>query len=64
MPNNNNQTNQNDPQNGGQDGVQHVFPGLCSIWLGLSDLFQTFEDLESVVDAQHIECLVTARMVR
>ena len=24
----------------------------CRIWLGLSDLFQTFEDLESVVDKE------------
>ena len=25
---------------------------ILQIWLGLSDLFQTFEDLESVVDKE------------
>lgn len=52
MQNNDNQTNQKDPHNRGQNGFEHISPGLCSIWLGLSDLFQTFEDLESVVDKE------------
>lgn len=37
MPNNVNQTNQNDPQNGGQNGFESISPGLCSIWLGWRD---------------------------
>lgn len=30
----------------------HGLKFCCRIWLGLSDLFQTFEDLESVVDKE------------
>ena len=34
MQNNDNQTNQKDPHNRGQNGFEHISPGLCSIWLG------------------------------
>lgn len=37
MQNNDNQTNQKDPANGGQNGFEHISPGLCSIWLGRRD---------------------------
>lgn len=33
MQNNDNQTNQKDPANGGQNGFETISPGLCSIWL-------------------------------
>ncbi len=35
MQNNDNQTNQKGPQNGGQSEVEYISPGLCSIWLGI-----------------------------
>jgi len=41
MQNNDNQTNQNDPQNGGQNEVENISPGICSIWLGLWSDFRT-----------------------
>lgn len=37
MQNNDNQTNQKDPHNRGQNGFEHISPGLCSIWLGWRD---------------------------
>ena len=37
MQNNDNQTNQKDPHNRGQNGFEHISPGLCSIWLGMRD---------------------------
>ena len=37
MQNNDNQTNQKDPHNRGQNGFEHISPGLCSIWLGRRD---------------------------
>ena len=37
MQNNDNQTNQNDPLNGGQNGDSDILPGLCTIWLGMRD---------------------------
>lgn len=40
MQNNDNQTNQNDPQNGGQNEAENISPGVCSIWLGLVGVFQ------------------------
>lgn len=40
MQNNDNQTNQKDPNNRGQNGFEYISPGLCSIWLGLVDVFQ------------------------
>ncbi len=40
MQNNDNQTNQKDPQNRGQNGFEYISPGLCSIWLGVVDVFQ------------------------
>jgi hypothetical protein len=45
MQNNDNQTNQKDPQNRGQNGFEYISPGLCSIWLGIVDVFQ--EEIES-----------------
>lgn len=37
MQNDDNQTNQKDPANGGQNGFEYVSPDLCSIWLGIRD---------------------------
>ena len=37
MQNNDNQTNQKDPTNGGQNGFEDILPDLCSIWLGRRD---------------------------
>ena len=37
MQNNDNQTIQNDPQNGGQNEVENISPGVRSIWLGMRD---------------------------
>ena len=45
MQNNDNQTNQNDPQNRGQNEVENISPGICSIWLGIVDVFQEDFDM-------------------
>ena len=37
MQNDINQTNQNDPDNRGQNEIQIISPELCSIWLGMRD---------------------------
>jgi hypothetical protein len=35
-----------------QQKKKHLQTQILLLWLGLSDLFQTFEDLESVVDKE------------
>ena len=48
MQNNDNQTNQKDPHNRGQNGFEHISPGLCSIWLGMRDSNPRYRDQNPV----------------
>lgn len=48
MQNNVNQTNQKDPDNRGQNGADFLPDELCSIWLGMVDVFQ--EEITSMLE--------------